>query len=461
MSKYFVTEDERRSMLKMHSNYNSYNNLVKECKSLSMSLDETIVITDWLSPDNKYLILLDELFDIQKGEKIGDIWENIDRFKLFIEHSFRVAENVPQQIKESVFETINGMLLTESTKDYTHMKPIILQMIHEGGLGDFLSNVGGKIVGGVKSAANWVKDQAVDFGKGVVKTVKGVGKGLYAVGKGILTGDWSAVMELLGKGLLWIARQLRSLMYNPIGIVLDGILVATGIGKTVQWIPWAIIVALDLYELVSGDYEHPEEPSWLRYLMLGTDVLGLVTTGVVAKGARTAIKASAQGAKTAEEFAQVAAKNPNTAGILAKMASAFSSVPNMLSKAAGWLKNTRIGKASSWIEGILGKSEKVLSDAASTMKKLGGGGTAAKPLTIAGQPAKQVAKTAGKEATKNLGIQFGATKGIEKGIDIYKTKFDPTYAAKKAQAAQLKQAEVAIADWEKQTGKKLANAFDT
>ena len=355
MSKYFVTENERNAMLKMHSNYNSYNNLVKECKSLSIELNETIVITDWVSPDDKYLILLDELFDIQKGEKIGDIWENIDRFKLFIEHSFRVAEHVPQQIKESVFETINGLLLTESTKDYSHMKPIILEMINEGILGDLWSgvkNIGGKVWSGVKSGAKWVGNAAKDFAVGAKDLVVGVGKGLYGLGKGILTGDWSSIMELLGKGLLWVARKLRELMYNPIGIVLDGILVATGIGKAVQWIPWAIIVALDLYELVSGNYEHPEEPSWLRYLMLGTDTLGLVTTGVAAKAARSAIKASAGGAKTAEQFAANVAKNPQTAGFIGKIISAFGSVPSMLSKAASWLKNTRIAKASTWISDI-------------------------------------------------------------------------------------------------------------
>ena len=32
------------------------------------------VISDWLSPDEKYVIFLDELYDIQNKTKLGNIW---------------------------------------------------------------------------------------------------------------------------------------------------------------------------------------------------------------------------------------------------------------------------------------------------------------------------------------------------------------------------------------------------
>ena len=85
-------------------------------------------------------------------------------------------------------------------------------------------------------------------------------------------GVWIEI-EAESDGAIYVARKIRSLMYNPIGIVLDSILVITGIGKAVQWIPWAFIVALDIYEVVTGNYEEKDMPTWLRFLLIGCDVL--------------------------------------------------------------------------------------------------------------------------------------------------------------------------------------------
>ena len=65
-------------------------------------LTDSIVIAEWLSPDEKFCIFLDDLFDIENKVKIGNIWENFDHFKFFLKHSFEVATNVSQEIKESV-----------------------------------------------------------------------------------------------------------------------------------------------------------------------------------------------------------------------------------------------------------------------------------------------------------------------------------------------------------------------
>ena len=67
-----ITESERRR--------------IKNLYETPTSLD--FVISNWLSPDEKYVIFLDELYNIESKTKLGNIWENFDNFKFFIKHSF-------------------------------------------------------------------------------------------------------------------------------------------------------------------------------------------------------------------------------------------------------------------------------------------------------------------------------------------------------------------------------------
>jgi len=416
---YIINESERNLIRRMHSNQKTYDSLIKESMGLLNTVSESVVITDWLSPDDKYLILFDELYDLHESKKIGDIWENFDNFKLFITHSFEVATNVPKEIKESVLATVKSLVLTESMSDMRKLKPFIKQVLREE---DFMSWVGS----GLKKTGEWAVDQAKKFGKDVYDLGEKGWSGIKQTATAISKGDWSGILDILGKGLLFVARKIRSLMYNPVGIVLDSILVATGIGKSVQWIPWAIIVALDLYEVISGDYEEPDMPTWLRWLMIGTDVLGLVFAGGVAGSAKAALSVF-KGARTAEDFALIAAKNPNTVKIIQKIIGAFSKVPEFLAKAATYLKSTKLAKASPWIQGILGKAEGVLSKGAKSMAEISNaaksGGKTAKELRAATPSVKDPLKTRLKAAA----LQGGKTaatvavmdKGFKKGAQIY------------------------------------------
>ena len=326
MKRIIISESEKSQILNLHSNFNN---------------DDTI-ITDWLSPDEKYVIFLDELYDITNKKKLGNIWENFDNLKFFLQHSFNVS-NLPKQLKESINSEINNLLLTEGTKNLLSIKEDIKEFLNEGLWNSF---------------KNW----AVETGKSSWEGFKEFGKKVYK-GAGDLIdkvskGEWKQVFSLLGKGVLYLARKLRSAMYHPIGLILDAILVATGIGKAVQWIPWAIIVALDVYELVSGNSEE-NLPMWQQLLFLGVDILGLVFAGAMAKGARTTVKAAVGGARTAEELVKVTAKNPAFKNILTKMGEGLSKVPGKLSEAASYL-STKFPKGASFIKGILGKIGKFI-----------------------------------------------------------------------------------------------------
>ena len=326
MKRIIISESEKSQILNLHSNLNN----------------DDVIITDWLSPDEKYVIFLDELYDITNKRKLGNIWENFDNLKFFLQHSFNVS-NLPKQLKESINSEINNLLLTEGTKNLLSIKEDIKEFLTEGLWNSF---------------KNW----AVETGKSSWEGFKEFGKKVYK-GAGDLIdkvskGEWKQVFSLLGKGVLYLARKLRSAMYHPIGLILDAILVATGIGKAVQWIPWAIIVALDVYELVSGNSEE-NLPMWQQLLFLGVDILGLVFAGAMAKGARTTVKAAVGGARTAEELVKVTAKNPAFKNILTKMGEGLSKVPGKLSEAASYL-STKFPKGASFIKGILGKIGKFI-----------------------------------------------------------------------------------------------------
>ena len=82
--KYVITESEKDLIRRMHNNQKSYDVLLKESTGLVSVLD-SVVITDWLSPDDRYLILLDELYGQIDSDKeyLFKVTENVYRVKSY------------------------------------------------------------------------------------------------------------------------------------------------------------------------------------------------------------------------------------------------------------------------------------------------------------------------------------------------------------------------------------------
>jgi hypothetical protein len=417
-----------------------------------LSLNENqYVITDWLSPDDKYFIFLDELYDLTSKTSLGNIWENFDNLKLFLKHSFEVATNVPQDIKESVLNSIGKLVITESMSDMTEMKTILRKFVlKEEDFTDWVAS-------GLKKSGEWLVDKTKEAGQTVVDTGKGIAKGVNQTINAISKGDWSEVFNILGKGLIFFARKLRSLLYNPVGMVLDAILVATGIGKSVQWIPWAIVVALDLYEMISGDYEEKDSPTWLKLLMFGTDVLGLLFAGGVAGGAKAAFQVF-RGAKTEAEFAEIALKNPNTMSLIKKIVGGISKVPEYLGKAATYLKTTKLSKAAPWIENILGRAESFLTKSTESLGKIVNRASSAPKVAKVANPLNY--KAGLKAGANTLGVVTALDKGVKKGLQLYSGKSDAEMEAMKVNAAAQKDLASSLNNYQKETGQKALSGFD-
>jgi hypothetical protein len=328
---------------------------------------ENIVISDWLSPDEKYCIFLDELYDINSKVKIGNIWENFDHFKFFLKHSFEVATNVPEQIKESVLESINTFVLTESTQNMVLLKQYLKDILNENVVTDF---------------GNWVVDTGKSAVQGVSNFVKTGYEGLKKMGIAISQGDWMKVVDLLKKGSLYVARRIRAALYHPIGIVLDAILVASGIGIAVKMLPWAIVVGLDIYEFMTGNYEHDMTMGW-RLLFFGTDILGLVLAGAVAKTAQTTVSNLIRKFGNSEKGLQNAVKSsPQLKNILQNISKNLPKVSGLINQARASIPKTSmffkffssiisgVGRFIKWIASLIGK---ILGVGGTIATKLGGG----------------------------------------------------------------------------------------
>jgi hypothetical protein len=397
--------------MKLIMNYDSKKTLNENKISslLKSNNSSNIVITDMMSPDNRYFVFLDEMYDLKENRKIGNFWDSIDNITLFLNHSFKHATFLPKQLREENLSKLSKLSLNESfnpnlglLKECT--KEIVKKIqLTERTWGEWAGETAGDI-------ASWLGKSATDLVTGTTQMVGDAGKGLYNLGSAVMSGDVVKVLQLLGQGVLYFARWLRKVMYNPIGSTLDAVLTVTGIGKTVQWIPWALIVTLDIYEYFSGDHEEEPGPWWMQLLSIGGDILGLVSTGAVAKAAKAetaGLKSLIQ--KSPEEIAIYLEQNPTMRNTVESMLNNVNKVPGFLQKAVDYLGKV-FPKAAEWIRGILGKVSGFIKNFTSGIGKL----FSKKSLTKAG---------------KELAINYGIEKGFEKGIESVQGMMKPKSAS--------------------------------
>ena len=326
--KVIISESDKKDILNLHNQTN-------------LLFEGEVVVTDWISEDNKYAVFMDNLFDIENKQDLGNIWKSSDNLFLFLEHAFNVS-SVPSIVKEEAQNFFSNRVLLESKMDLTPIKPIIKKMLKE----DFWKDTWvGK---GLGYAGDWVKDTAVSTYTGITSTFQEAWEGIKAAKVAISKGDFKELFKLIGRGFLWAGRKIRSAAYSVVGMIIDAILIASapetlGAGKVVQAVVWAIIVMVDIYEFITGDYEDKETPLWMRVLFFGCDVLGLVFAGAAAKAAKVAIKGAVGGTKIAAEMGPKIAANPTVMGLIKQMVGAVKDLPAKLASVSG-----KLGKTGFW-----------------------------------------------------------------------------------------------------------------
>ncbi len=327
-----------------------------------------------ITVDGRFLIFHDEVFDLKEQKSLGNVWGSFDIFKT-------IFSNIELEDKEYtvIRENILSLPIVEGKNDLYEIRDILLEF-------NFFDDtwLGNKL----KSAGQSIKDATVAGWEGLKK-----------LGVSISQGQWSEILSLLGRGVLWVLRKLKEALYSTVGMIVDAILVATGVGKTVQWIPWALVTALDIYQLTNNDWpaEEKNDPMWLKLLFIGFDILGLVTTGAVAKAARAQGKALSSIAKNPKLVADFFRKNPSFKNTVQSILNGIKKVPQFLSGAQKTM-SSKFPKGASFISNIMGKLSGVLKNMELSLSKLIGQ-TSAKGTMV---------------GTKTGSLLYGFEKGVDK-----------------------------------------------
>lgn len=375
--------------------YNHYKNIIKEQRNFIFEAHLTV--------DERYFILQDEVFDIKEQRSLGNIWDSIDTFKTIF-RNVNVEDDNYKQIQEGW----ESLPILEGHENLHQLRDILLEWT-------FFDDT-------------WIGRKMKSAGEGVKDFAQSSWEGIKEMGVAISQGDWSEILSLLKKGTLFILRKLKEATYSTVGIIVDAILVATGIGKGAQMVVWGLITALDTYQLMNNDWpaEDANNPMWMKLLDLGFDILGLVTAGVAAKGARAffrPFKALSEG-----QMAMRVAKSPKMKTFIKSIHTAsksgvtklrsvqqillkkWPSGGQFIAKILGGLANL-IKKLQTWCGNILKRSN--LKNAAKSSQQPGKGFV----KTVKG-------KEAVKRGVKSAAAVGGVTYGIEKGVEAW-TGYSP------------------------------------
>lgn len=296
--------------------------------------------------DGRYFILRDEVFDIKEQRTIGNLWDSIDIFKnVFTNVTVEDSTGEFNQIKEGIL----SIPILEGKNNLHELRDILLEW-------SFTQDT-------------WLGKKLSDTGKAIKDTVTAGWEGLKEFGVAISKGEWSEILSLMAKGVRWVLRKLKDAMYSTVGMIVDAILVATGIGKSVQWIPWALITALDVYQIVSNDWPEDEanDPMWMKFLTLGFDILGLTTTAAVAKAAKAGLSPLKSLKPT--QISEWLTKNPKVKGFIQSMINGLSKVPTFLSSAVSRIAQ-KFPKGAQFISSAINQLKSIMSRFTETLNGL-------------------------------------------------------------------------------------------
>ena len=159
-------------------------------------------------------------------------------------------------------------------------------------------------------------------------------------------------------------------------MIVDGILIATGIGKGAQMVAWGLVTALDIYQFIFNDYateQEANEPTWQKLLGIGLDAMGFVFAAAAAKTAKTVLAPVLEaGAEDTGKVTEIVAKNPEMKSVLQRMGEAIKSVPQKLASVQASLVKT-FPKGAEFIGSILGKLSGAIKGLWSFIVKITGG----------------------------------------------------------------------------------------
>jgi hypothetical protein len=323
------------------------------------------VMTMNVSVDGKYMVVFDNLMDLRTNKNLGNIWENKNAFNIIVEHLFNLNPNPEHR------EYINE---SKVIQDIWYKVDEVKLFVREN-----INSAENLITEGFW---DWVSDKAGKAWEGI----KSVG-------------------SMVGKGILWLLRKLRSFLYHPVGIALDIVLTATGIGKLAPMIMWAGVVCLDIYEILSGDYAEEDKnlPMWARLLFLAVDCLALVFTGAVSKTVRVGVESALTGAKG---VSSILTKFPKLASFLKGFTGFLSRITGPIKTFLEWV-GRNIPATSKFVAKISSGMDRVFAQLGEVSIK--------HQQTAYQQAAKSASKQLGRDVTQQE-LKAAAKQQVKKGV---------------------------------------------
>jgi hypothetical protein len=265
-----------------------------------------------LTEDNKYLIIMDEVFvNGNDGNSIGTIWDNTHIFNEIIENFLTKKSTLSESIKSKTLTSLNEIKWgkEEIRKWISEFKDDEKYPINE------------------QEEVELTQDQEKVIPKGIFKA-----------------------------GVVPFLRWIRRKLYTWGGMAID--IVVSILAVKTNAIVWFIICLLDIYEIITGDYD-PKSPERKNspYLYLIGDLLSAVLTAAVGKMFSKSIPAGTK-----------ALTSPRMVQILNKLASQFPKIGGALKKSASVLQKKMSG--GSFFSTVLNGIDKVLNGAYQFLVKL-------------------------------------------------------------------------------------------
>ena len=344
--------------------------------------------------DGRYFVIQDEVFDIQEQKTIGNLWGSLDVFKTIFE-SIKLEDEGYSQVRENIL----SLPILESQQNLYGLRNILLEF-------NFLQDT-------------WLGRQFKKAGDSTEDFLKTSYEGVKKFGLAVSQGEWMGILKLLGQGVKYLLRKLKDALYSNLGMIVDAILIASGVGAGAAKIAWGMVVALDAYQLYTDDWpeEEKNDPFWLKCLFFGFDILGFTTAAAAAKAAKAGIMPIKAFANSPLKVAEYFQKNPKVKGMVTSMMEGIKQVPALLQSLMKTLA-TKFPKGASFINGALGGLKSISTRFTESLQRLLG-------------------QNAGKGASagiKTTGVLYGFEKAIggggnkSKGATMATNNMDPELA---------------------------------
>lgn len=223
-----------KERIKLLMNYDSSKTLNENYDLLN---NKDIIFDFVLTEDNKYLIMMDQVFvNGGDGKSIGSIWENSNVFNEIFLENFIKKSPINESIDSDFFIFLNNI-----TWDKTLVSECLKTI-------DTINEQEESLWDRIKSK---VSDTSLNMVKAIFK-----------------------------KGVLPFLRWVRRSAYTDIGIVVD--VVVSILALKTNAAVWGLIVLLDIYEIATNDFD-PNDPDRkeMPYILILGDVLSFLFSGAV------------------------------------------------------------------------------------------------------------------------------------------------------------------------------------